>query len=1437
VRNAEIEFGPEFVAQRAVDSDCPELLLNERRQYFPKQYERLGYPGPILAALRIISDPISHSLHSGDRLVDLLDIAAWKARLAPEWTGSIELFGVEHCLRARLGQYDRAAAEVDQLGTDNDRLLVHAEIAVTKAKQGRPDYEEHLYVMESIADQCDAEYRELAAMRISELSPELAVNIALTLPVLGEVIEYSSSNEPPNRFRGLWWVFARLADQSEEKAIELLENISNQWDRLFANLGIIHATISNNPSNMRIHIERLVNCIPEGSRSQAAGFITTFMAREYACMPVLKLLDMLDKALSTIYGTPGIPTELIHILDECIRQDPQACIKCIGSYQSVVLRDMLNWRLRAHGYHVPDHTSLAETHIGRELNLTIEINNETMSWKQVMEEVLAKATHPLTAVHATVCASRQVMNANDACNMLGNAFEFWNDDASTMSFYSRLEIVSELVKRNEGQLRQQVVKWYIDNIRNAGYGMVHHRANKDLGRVLASAFSEWNDDAQRFLSWLAVECRSVESGYSIFMSLFASLSESCCLELAQIAQNATQEITNSEPDEDSRTWLKDPCVLAALAQRIISYNNQLGVLLFLNSAREVECIKDEKAKHSLAKEIVKNIIHSEPRIAWQVCQMCGEGESLFTMAAESALREMPRPNDERRAGYLRLLLSHMNLQNDTHDNLPSSQEYKRMIVILRYANTYRPDMPNYESMPRNNIDPKILNVFRQYFKEVTAEYAGWYGHELYGAIAELALRNWSMFMNMVRDPSVSDYTVHMLKSEQLKKSILTNSESAETLLADVLAIRKAKERPTGRSEHPLQHTLCWTMVSAASYTPRLFMEILSRSPEWLVELFIKYIATQKLYNVWSDDQVIHALALLQKQLSSERVLCGQAMLAAWLSQQQRIEEGAITTIYHSAKECPCASILYESAILLKDWCPQIASEIILESILRAEQQNDEEILLHAKAEIVRALDDSNEEDDAPSLYRACLVNKWTTHEKDTDKIRMEIANIVSIIDQYESKDEQRVQRLLDSCVCLANITTETDVAKIIDSISQLDVRDNKIKRSYMHLILDKANQSGVIPTLAIAQSVKHAIGIVTVLEYIIQHDHNCDRSLMLSEIIRQLSQLEPSECANCLTSMAKEWNRNDPGYATDLYIEAMRSATHHSNASCYVSCLLDVAEICLEQPSMEYNRIADAICEHASQDIFSEDNMFREWKACSLMTIAICLWTRENPKAKEYLRRAADEYARLYHGSPFLGPDVLKVSYLIMYSRMGAKDANSMMDEILEVLDESARRKFVDEALKACVYGKKGNYPMSCYNVRQQGGIQECEPLIDKLLPLCSNGIAVEVHAKLSVEKWRVDDARSKSEIGKAIEIAAKVQEDEIGMECRESLWTVYAVTHGIEGCVRAILEVLADPDNKRLNLPAYIAVAAENVTDKEGFLRMLWDRLSRESLQDTYAN
>ena len=177
-------YGFRRLIEHVVKSGAPERILTTAgRRWLITKAQYYGYGSAVLADLYTIAKHIGSRPSNEKQLVDLIDIALWKISLTPSHVPP--LFALEEAVRARMGEPDRAVNQVNHFGSEDDQVLVHAEVALLKKRQSKDLVEEHLKVIaQAVAQGVRPEIIEFVAVQMAPDFPDLSIRLAASIPAI-----------------------------------------------------------------------------------------------------------------------------------------------------------------------------------------------------------------------------------------------------------------------------------------------------------------------------------------------------------------------------------------------------------------------------------------------------------------------------------------------------------------------------------------------------------------------------------------------------------------------------------------------------------------------------------------------------------------------------------------------------------------------------------------------------------------------------------------------------------------------------------------------------------------------------------------------------------------------------------------------------------------------------------------------------------------------------------------------------------------------------------------------------------------------------------------------------------------------------------------------------------------------------------------------------
>ena len=1390
---------------------------------------------------------------SSERLVDLLDIAVWKTCIAPASQWSTALFAVEQAVRARLGRYDHAVSQVEHLGSADDRILVHAEAALAKATAGESGIQEHVAAIEEMAGRAGPEAREFVAMRIATVAPHTSMELALSLPDPEHLVDLETE-ENPSRRRCLWRVFFAVAEQDRLEAFRLLETLTEPRERLHAALGAAHVLIAQDSPNAAECLGKVFGSLPKQDPNGAINsLITMFLSTEFAYLPAPSLLSLLDVAhrLGREERFPVLST--IPVIDDCVRRDSDACVAVLPELGATSFRNLVYWRLLAVGVGVVADENLTEDALGAGLARAKQAAALALQAEDISRELRPSTTPLIALAHTIVNMARTVAEDDPAYAqaLLDMAIDLWGDEGGSAAFYSRLEAIRVLARLG-GPSRPRGVEKCFKQVGSLNPVMMRKRAAQDLGAALASALGSCGGPQLGFLSWLVEECSRAEFGHATLKGLVRALPGSVTTELGRVAAGGSRDAsrTDGETDGGERAgWRASPTFLSVLAATLVPVHRNLGRRLFRLAAERVTEAPASEDQRKLSGAILLEVFESAPSSAWEVFSRCNCDGMVYTAAAAQVLETARRRRMGRRDAFLRVNLEHLLTAENAVGVRSSPHAPCRLVDAVRMSRDPLAAAPNRRTAPNDEWFDEMAAAFRDYMRGVGGD--TWQAVQLQQACINLAKSNWRSFMSIVHDPGHLERTLHSLSVYKLTYDMLILEAPSEQVLADVQTLRKATEQDARDGDSPLRSLKAWLLVCSAVHAPDLLVEMMTTLPRPVPNEFLAGLRYVKPEEPWSERQISRLMGFLGEGRDQAAAALAHAKLAEWLSQGQRLSRKCRQRVADIASACGVPSVQYEVGQVLRAGSPQLASEQLVQALNGALEGRDLEILLRAVGEIGRAFRPIRGDCAQDVTWRSALRQAWLRGSPEDTNPGIGVAAFASAISRLGASNREAAERALANAVRGVKMRSRADVKDALRAIARLEVIEKDKRIAALRAALEVAVAQGITCGPSVIDAIPDGSAQVAALTHLADMSDGRRRTRILANATRRASRLDAAACANALCTIADQIAPDDPLKATRLYIRALRIALQHPNASAYLSCAARVATACVQHGELPSGRVAAAIHRAVTQGVFDRgdstdaDALMRtiieavthdpfedtpelvipEWKAPALLAAAICCWRQDRGRFAKMISKAASEFAgQRTDSAPFCSL-VLDQAFVGAQKALGTDAAVDMLRDVLQAFDEDSRRGLSDDALSLCLQSTSTCQPMLHYHVGRYAVRQDHEPMIRVMEPLCSPHESAGVHLTFAVHYMGDDPERAKREIRAAME-CSQTGGPRAYHRFNRDLSTMYAVTHGVQGCFGALREVLPDADNSRLDLQGIIAAAADAVHDPRRLLSGLWSRL-----------
>ena len=487
-------YGFRRLIQHAVNSGAPEKVLSTvGRRWLLSKARYHGYDSVILRDLCVIAEHIAKKGHSEEQLIDLVDIALWKENLTPEY--GVPLFAVEQALMARAGKLERAIHQVDSLGTADDQLLVHAEVAILTKERGE-NVDDHLSAIARAADSASWDIVEYVAERLAGYFPNTSISLARCIPVPESRFDIDF-RELPNPGRCIYRIFAAISESDIGQARQIRQGLSTPLERLHAGLGIIELLLRKSLSEVKSYVSEVLNDVEiSDAKSSIDSFVAAFIIREGAFLPLSQYVNLLDDLCEAV-GMKAVVPWILAAIDYCIRKDLREVIGAVSSISQRDLRDLFYWRLQVAGADTNGLFVCEDTLLGSDLLKASKAASMAESCVEEAQHITSSIRTTIGAVHALASMAEQVVKTDWslAQALLKMGLDLLEDDFEAVSCYLHLEALRLLVK-GDGPFRNDAVAKSIANMEEVSPVSLSHEISKELGRCVASTFSDFGPEEE-----------------------------------------------------------------------------------------------------------------------------------------------------------------------------------------------------------------------------------------------------------------------------------------------------------------------------------------------------------------------------------------------------------------------------------------------------------------------------------------------------------------------------------------------------------------------------------------------------------------------------------------------------------------------------------------------------------------------------------------------------------------------------------------------------------------------------------------------------------------------------------------------------------------------------------------------------------------------------
>ena len=1418
------EYGLSYLVKHVALSKSSERVLGFiTPPYIREKLARFQSPGPMIDDI----DMAITAATDNSNLVSAFKYAVLKEHIY----NSVKrpMLGLESVFRARMGETERAIADVEHFGNHDDRLLVYAETIVQLWDKAPSLIERYLNRIYSILQNCSPKVIELAALRLAEVTPATALDLAKKIPEPEFLENPSTGDENPNKGRCMFRIFEILTEHDLDMAPSIVEETKDTFDRIYSYVAIGVALMPKRPPQAFEVFDKALSLIQDEINCQALRNLLT----RYALWEIPKMDS--SRSISAFQSitefNPFFPNRsvMVSILDAEISECSELWVKAVAELPVGLMRDLVQWRLTVVGYMPPAEPESFEDQIIRDL---------------VRANCIAEAseTSPLEAVEMAieletlvgyVCAisgiAEQLKDSDPeaAQTLIGHAFESLPLERN----WTAVGLVLELLKMAihwPGALRRKI---FIEYVRLTG-GMEPKYSQADacsfLGRIIAASLIGAKPDEASFFKSLIMEfdAENIRSLIATYMLMYLPSEE--CERIAEHLQEFGIAVQGdlSSPIEH-RLFLPETSValLTRLAEKVQIRRPQLAVQLLLEAADLSATIEDESDRNDATSEVIRRAMRYTPSFVWEVYPRC-ENNYLFCFrrAVEDVLNDYPGDNDYSKERYLRVVTEYFLAGDVFGDNVDNRKYAGKRLFSLKEGHFSLLDAANPRfGKPSERWLRDLANFFAKYVEHFLNNTDSLY--DLQRTAELVAQIDWGTFMSIVRYLRFGKFAAEDIISKKLRVYLYTSQTEASQLLHDITTVWKLwSDDEEDRSEATgFYHTI---MAAMAAYCPDVCIDMIASLPPESRCSFTDELGDFAPEEAWAECQLSTLFKLLEESLDRKAVVVTEACILSWLSQKFEFPYCFVERIVHRSSGLSESSHIREIAGHIKHVDLNKWEALIRAALDRAIQNRD-------ALDIVETLEEADflaPEIRLHALAIAIEAEAQTERRYHFDSIakqqaRLSVEEALTTLGLMRP-DHSDIEEVLDTLSECITLSAEGDIELWVERISGLGNLNRDNINHFAHVLIKHGIAAGIV---ASSQKFRHITKIddrVEVFLLLAGNMEEREKGKILEEACGEAENatiLDQRERA--FRKLGEFYLHSDRGRAVDFFGLSLMEATKGTIAFSFISSISEAAQICLQLPISLAKKlgtqIRDAVQRFPYASNFQNDV---DSKAQAMLWSTIALWSSSKSEAIEVLREAVAEHSSktrarrktIWEWNWHMGKACIALT-----EHLDVDSGKEMLTASLSSLNDSEKKAMADDiAMHFINFSGGTDEPLEKLGIRQKRLTDTTGELLKHIMQLCSLRVVALSHFAFGITAWgREHDIVIH-------EMACAVNTLKQSGNFSGDIWLAHAAAHGFEACLHAAHSLFTEKERFLSKANHLLICAIDQMPQKAAFLRDLWNNL-----------
>ncbi len=1421
VREYALSYGAEHIADVGGWRMLVDLLHED---WAAARREQTGHDAALMGDVETAIRLCMHAEDVTEALVALFQLARWKAGYGRSLYNN-PFYGVEHALRIRLGIHGRAREEVDYYGSKEDRLYVHAELSRHYHGSDRTLAQQHFGEVERLSVGAASRAIEVVAILLSCVAPEWGLRVAQLIPDADYLLDMGGS-EVPNRHRAVFQILQSTAERDIEQALGVLGNVDEEADKLCGAVAIVGQLIVTDPRRAGRILDHALSDIREAEHRLAARWaILRFLFWQVQQAGVALCDPGMLETLGPLFLLKGAPPSL---LDDSVRENPDAWRASIERMSLGQPRDFLLWRLTALGVVDPSWAIQATTDENfRSMIVGIRISQAAETDPINAESELPNINGSSGYWNAVIRLAERIATFDEAASVTmikPLLAELEQEEKGDWSIFLRAVDALRVVMPTSSETRNELLRWCVFACVGMQPDILIKEAKCYLGRMIANAIPTKLPDAVDFVKCV-VEGQPLEDvRRAVLDFLLLDAPDATC---ERISAAILQLVKH---DEARYAGAVDQCVL--LPETAISILTRLAERLTGLDALEAEkvlryavsisdSVNDGRARDKLIFGIRCCAARIRPTLVWKILPDNDGASVLDAGPLAAALKSESSAVTRRKETWLRMAvawaLDEDGTEGDASSKRQSAGRWAGFREVSRYENLTLHSDHSWRASEAwlRDIPPFYADLARPQGKDAQ-------GHILRECNQLLAMRDWPTFMIVAGDSTTARLAVEDPHYSGLDTTVMLAPWDTRSLVEDLKRLMLACESAFSNSGPTPMRIGQQLAAVAAVYCPELSIDIMRVQSNEERSRTVDDLAHRVPVAQWSNVQLDELVGLFTSDGSAESA--ARLKFLQWYGGTFELPAG---TRRHLANVDPFSTDVGQLQLIAALLCndePQTSAELHRVVLERALSEGDGCVFLTTFDIVSGSIGDA----DGADRLREYVEEWWnsTTGLRLREQLTAERAD--TLLESLSKGSGPNAEKALRVLARHAAIEGSGALTSWISKIRQHLLVCDETKDGLIADLVRRAILTGVSVDLSHIRSIDAPGERTRLFVAYMRHSGRPPDDVIVDECQLLVDEMSDSnEKSEALVGLAQGLCDEAPGTCMRVLKKALDLAERQENCYVFATGLRAPRRACVAYPGEDASALARCMRTAVDRyDFASSHPLYVDTRVRALLEVASSFFRSNEETFRECMADVVEEYKRFgRRNAVFVAPVI--DTWCDLRSRMDMECAMRFLATVLEAIPERMRAKWADHLCEVFLLNANEDNPLGRHEVWVHGPRIEVVPALRWLLPKSSMRTQMEVHLNLAVALAQHDPDSAKQHAERAVEQLRRVEEHDDGplsdVDLRQTIWTVFAIFHGVNGCQKALGELLLHSPKEEIETQSLLTAATEHVADRDDFLRRIW--------------